>query len=75
MKDIRGDMHVDTIEFALDNNMKLDDRKLEFNMFDINEYLPYIQFMACFVHDKYINRGYPRYKSILDCYNNSLNKD
>ena len=42
MKDIRGDMHVDTIEFALDNNMKLDDRKLEFNMFDINEYLPYI---------------------------------
>lgn len=74
MKDIRGDMHVDTIEFALDNNMKLDDRKLEFNMFDINEYLPYIQFMACFVHDKYIDRGYERYKGILDCYNNSLNK-
>ena len=73
MKDIRGDMHVDTIEFALDNNMKLDDRKLEFNMFDINEYLPYIQFMACFVHDKYIDRGYERYKSILDCYNTSLN--
>ena len=74
MKGIRGDMHVDTIEFALDNNMKLDDRRLEFNMFDINEYLPYIQFMACFVHDKYINRGYSRYKGILDCYNNSLNK-
>lgn len=68
MKSIKGDAHVDSIERAFDNNLKIEDRKLQFNTFDVNEYLPYLQYMASFVNDTYIKRGYERASSILNYY-------
>lgn len=69
MNNIKADAHADTIEFALDNKLKLNDKRLSFNLLGVNEFLPYIQFMACFVHDKYKGHGYNRVMNILDYYN------
>ena len=38
----------------------------------ILEYLPYIQCMACFIHDKYTGKGYERVNNLLDHYYNVI---
>lgn len=68
MKRLRADSHADTIEFSLDNNLGIKDRILSFNTIDVGDYLPYVQCLACFVHDKYINRGYERVNLLLNHY-------
>lgn len=68
MKKIIADAHVDTLEYIYDNNLDLDNRKLGFNLTDIKDNMPYLELMACFVHDKYKGKGYNRIKSILDYY-------
>lgn len=75
MKKLRADSHADTIEFSLNNNLNLKDRKLSFNTIDVRDYLPYLQCLACFVHDKYINGGYERVNKILDYYFNEEEKN
>lgn len=68
MKKIIADAHADTVEFSLDNNMNIMDRSLSFNLIDVRDKLPYIQGLACFVHDKYVNSGYKRVNDILNYY-------
>lgn len=68
LKKIIADAHVDTLEYMYDNKMDLDNRKLSFNLIDIKDNMPYIQLMACFVHDKYMRKGFNRIKSMLDYY-------
>lgn len=72
MKDIKADAHVDTIELAHDNNLKIDDKKLGFNTVDVNEYMPYLQYMACFVNDTFVNKGFERVNNILDYYDKNV---
>lgn len=68
MKKIIADAHCDTIEYAYDKNMNIHDRKLNFNIIDIRDNLPYLQCLACFVHDEYKNMGYKRAEEILNYY-------
>lgn len=68
MKILRADSHADTIEVSMNRNLNLKDRDLSFNIEDIKDNLPYIQCMACFIHDKYINRGYEKANELLDYY-------
>ena len=68
MKIARGDLHADTIQYGLDNNLSLDDISLSFNTFDTRDYLPYIQFLACFVHDDFSKSGFSRVNKMLDYY-------
>lgn len=68
MKKIIADAHCDTLEYAYDNNINIYNRKLSFNLTDVMDTYPYIQCLACFVHDKYKNRGYKRAEEILNYY-------
>jgi len=68
MKRIIADAHCDTIEYAFDNDMNICDRKLSFNLIDVRENMPYLQLMACFVHDKFKGNGYERVNKILGYY-------
>ncbi len=77
MKRLKVDSHADTIQYCYDKELGLDNINLSFNVKDVLEYLPYIQCLSCFVHDKYLNKGYERVNQILDYYNIQLlkNKD
>lgn len=68
MKKIVADAHCDTIEYACDNNMNICDRRLSFNLIDVKDNMPYLQLMACFVHDNYKGDGYKRIEEILKYY-------
>lgn len=68
MKKIIADAHCDTVEYAFDNSMNICDRKLSFNLIDVKDNMPYLQLMACFVHDKFKDDGYERVNKILDYY-------
>lgn len=68
MKKITADAHSDVLECAFDNNMNIRDRKLSFNLTDVKDNMPYLQLMACFVHDKYIDNGYNRYRELMEMY-------
>ena len=63
------DAHADTIKEALDDNLSIDNRKYSFNVSDIKDKLPYIQFLASFVNPTYteeLNGGFKRVNEILD---------
>ena len=68
MKNLMGDLHADTIEAIMENSLNLNSRKLSFNTFDVTEYLPYIQLLACFVHDESAKNGYDRVNKMLNYY-------
>lgn len=72
MKIVRADSHVDTIELSMNKSLCLEDRKLSFNLTDVKDYLPYIQCMACFIHDKYSSEGYERVNNLLSHYYNEI---
>lgn len=72
MKSIKADAHVDTIELAFNNSLRINYRKLSFNVFEVNESLPYLQYMACFVNDTYGKSAYSRVNELLDYYTENI---
>lgn len=74
MKRIIADAHCDVIEYAHDNKMNICDRNLSFNLIDVQDSTLYLQFMACFVHDKYMGFGYDRFKNLIEYYKKQEDK-
>jgi len=68
MRKIIADAHSDVVEYAYDNKMDICDRRLSFNLMDVQVSTPYLQLMACFVHDKYKGKGYDRVERITEYY-------
>ena len=63
------DSHCDTIKEALDEKLSITDFKYSFNLREVKEKLPYIQFLASFAEPKYENEengGFKRVNQILD---------
>lgn len=60
------DLHCDTIQKAKDQNLKLDDKNLEFNTEEVKK--QYIQCLAAFVHPKYNKEdmGFKRANEIIE---------
>lgn len=75
MKRIIADAHTDILEYAYDNNMNIYDRDLSFNLYDVKDNMPWLQLVACFVHDKFKKRGYERVNNLLDYYFNQEEKN
>jgi len=75
MKKIIADAHSDAIEYAYDNKTNICDKGLSFNLVDVEDSVPYLQLMACFVHDKYRSDGYNRVKKLIDFYNKQEDKN
>ena len=68
-RDLVLDAHCDTIKEALDEKLSIADIKYAFNLRDVKEKLPYIQFLASFVDPEYTNEengGFIRVNKILD---------
>ncbi len=68
-RDLVLDAHCDTIKEALDEKLSITDVKYAFNLRDVREKLPYIQFLASFVDPEYTNEengGFIRVNKILD---------
>lgn len=62
------DLHCDTIQKAKDEKLELNSKQLDFNLKDVQKYLPYIQCLATFVNPKYNEKdnGFKRAISIID---------
>ena len=62
------DLHCDTIQKAKDENLELNSRQLDFNLKDVQKYLPYVQCLATFINTKYNggDNGFKRAISIID---------
>ena len=64
------DSHCDTLEKILDDQSDLMNKRYAFNGEDAKEYVPYIQYMAAFVDEKYVleKKGYKRVTQLIDQY-------
>ena len=62
------DGHCDSLEVAFDNNISIYNNDLSFNVKDALKNLPYIQFLASFIHTKYDTRNvaFKRVNDLLD---------
>lgn len=63
------DGHCDTIEKAYDEKLQINDAQLMFNLKDVKEKLPYIQLLATYISNDYVqkdvNEGFMRGKAII----------
>ena len=73
MKLCMGDLHSDVLTKALEKNINIDDAELQFNLEYVKEYLPYIQFCACFVDDEFAKEGYNICNAVIDFAYNQVN--
>ena len=75
MKRIISDAHSDVISYSYDNKINICDRRLSFNFTDVKDSMPYLQLMACFVHDEYRKNGYNIVKKLMDYYTKQEEKN
>lgn len=70
------DFHCDTIKCIYDDNGDLKNKKYVFNLQNAGESAPYIQFMACFIHPKYVEQRqcFERANKIIDKYYSQCEK-